>query len=89
LERSLLFNDIPSPQFGIYTGMCRNCFKEIWMNLTFNVQLEEWPDAMSLVMYQWMLVEDFVDDFNQHHCTHFCASELVSAWLFSLIQHFP
>jgi Transposase IS4 len=60
----LSFKYIPSPQFGIHTGMCRNRFEEIWMNLVFSAQLDERPPDMSMVTYQWMMVDDFVDDFN-------------------------
>jgi Transposase IS4 len=37
------FKYIPSPQFGIHTGMCRNCFEDIRMNLVFSEQPEERP----------------------------------------------
>jgi Transposase IS4 len=36
----LSFKYIPSPQFGIHTGMCHNRFEEIWMNLVFSEQPE-------------------------------------------------
>jgi Transposase IS4 len=45
------FKYIPSPQFGIQTGMCCNRFEEIWMNLVFSAQPDERPDNMSLVTY--------------------------------------
>jgi Transposase IS4 len=38
------FRYIASPQFGIRTGMCRNRFKEIWMDLVFGAQSDERPD---------------------------------------------
>jgi Transposase IS4 len=78
------FKYIHSPQFGIRTGMCHNRFEEIWMNLVFSAQPDECPDDMSSVMYRWMLVDDFVDNFNQQRHTHFRPSELVSGWLFGL-----
>jgi Transposase IS4 len=74
----LSFKYIPSPQFGICTGMCCICFEEIWMNLVFSAQPDERPPNMSTVTYQWMLVDDFVDDFNRHRRTHFHPSEMVS-----------
>jgi Transposase IS4 len=45
------FKYIPSPQFGIQTGMCRNRFEEIWMNLVLSAQLDKRPDDMSSVTY--------------------------------------
>jgi Transposase IS4 len=81
----LTFKYVPSPQFGIRTGMCRNRFEEIWMNLVFSAQPEERPADMSSVTYRWMLVDDFVDDFNRHRRTHFRPSELVSGLPFRLI----
>jgi hypothetical protein len=81
----LTFKYVPSPQFGIRTGMWRNRFEEIWMKLVFSAQPEERPADMSSVTYLWMLVDDFVDDFNRHCHTHFCPSELVSGLPFRLI----
>jgi Transposase IS4 len=75
------FKYVPSPQFGIRTGMCRNR----WMNLVYSAQPEERPADMSSVTYRWMLVNDFVDDFNCHRRTHFRPSELVSTLTFGLI----
>jgi Transposase IS4 len=46
----LLFKYIPSPQFGIHTGMCCNRFEEIWMNLVFSAQPDECPPNNSNVL---------------------------------------
>jgi hypothetical protein len=47
-----MFKYIPSPQFGIHTGMCCNHSEEIWMNLVFSAQPDKHPDNMSLVTYR-------------------------------------
>jgi Transposase IS4 len=80
-----MFKYIPSPQFRIRTGMCRNRFEEIWMNLVLSAQPEERPADMSSVTYQWMLGDHFVDGLNRHRRTHFRQSELVSGLPFRLI----
>jgi hypothetical protein len=49
VEFTSSYKYIPSPQFGIRTGMCCNCFEEIWMNLVFSAQLEEHPQDRSSV----------------------------------------
>jgi Transposase IS4 len=45
----LSFKYIPSPQFGIHTGMCHNCFEEIC--LVFSAQPDKCPPNMSTVTY--------------------------------------
>ena len=68
---------IPPASIGENTGMSRNRFDEIWSSLTFSEQEEERPDYMSHAAHRWQLVDDFVQDFNDHRRSNFSPSEVV------------
>jgi hypothetical protein len=72
---------VPCPKFGETTGMSRNRFEEIWMNLQFSEQPKEREPTMSTHKFRWKLVDDFVEDFNEHRRQGFRPSELVSIGL--------
>jgi hypothetical protein len=72
---------IPAPRIGDTTGMSKNRFDEIWQCLTFSEQPDERPANMSSEAYRWMLVDDFVMDFNRHRQDNFRPSEVVSAYI--------
>jgi Transposase IS4 len=55
-----------SPANFVLTGMLCNQFKEIWSLMTLSAQ-----------DYHWMLVDDFVEDYNKHRRVRFCPSEKV------------
>ena len=59
------------PQDFSKTGMSRHRFDEIWYAMTFSKQPEERPEGMSQAAYRWMLVDDFVTNFNQHRASTF------------------
>jgi hypothetical protein len=58
-------------------GMSRHRFDAIWGYLTFSIQQDNWPSGVSSAEYRWMLVDDFVDDYNRHRLAKFRPSELV------------
>jgi hypothetical protein len=59
------------------TGMSRHRFDAIWRCLTFSIQPPNRPAGTSSADYRWMLVDDFVDDYNEHRLAKFRPSELV------------
>ena len=77
---------IPAAAFGEKTGMSRDRFELILQQLVWSRQPAERPEGMSHEAYRWMLVEDFVANFNEHRqqyfCPswHMCADESISQW---------
>jgi Transposase IS4 len=73
-----------APNFG-RTGVSKNRFDEIIKFLRWSEQPEEMGDLTS-EQYRWALVDDFVDNFNQHRATRFipsdriCVDESMSRW---------
>jgi Transposase IS4 len=67
---------IPSPNLS-GTGMTRHRFDDISGSITFSHQPPTRPSAMSSAVYRWMLVDDFVTDYNGHRRLKFRPSELV------------
>ena len=56
---------LPAPCFGHF-GMTRNQFDAIWSNIQFLYQLDAHPEKMPSQDCCWMLVQNFIDHFNQH-----------------------
>ena len=48
------------------TGMSRNRFDDIWYAVRWSCQPPEQPDVMLSERYRWMLVEDFVANYNNY-----------------------
>ena len=75
-----------TPQFGKRTGMKRKRFDELWANIKFSSQPEAVPEGMSLERYRWMLVDGFINNFNNHRSVNFiptdriCVDESFSRW---------
>ena len=75
----------PAPCFGA-TGMSRHRFDTIWRCLRFSVQPATRPNHLSHEAYRWMLVDDFVSNFNDYRRTNFgpsdliCVDESISRW---------
>ena len=76
---------IPAPHFG-RTGMSRNRFDHIFANLRTGPQPNVRPQEMSSEQYRWMLVDTFVNNFNEHRAQFFspsdliCVDESISRW---------
>jgi hypothetical protein len=79
------FKYVPAPAFG-RTGMPRHRFDAIWRYIRFSDQPDERPEEMSSEKYRWRLVDDFVDQFNNHRANNFfpsdliCVDESISRW---------
>ena len=77
---------IPAPNFGEKTGMSRERFNLIFRAMVWSVQPCIRPEGVSSEQYRWMLVEDFVRNFNDHRAQFFhpgwliCADESISRW---------
>ena len=67
---------IPAPCFGV-TGMYRNRFDELWKCMCWSHQPDDKPDSMSHREYRWMLVDDFVDRFNEYRTNMYTPSSII------------
>lgn len=76
---------VPAPSFG-KTGMSRQRFDLLFRCLRFGEQPPERPPMMSHGAYRWLLVDDFVNNFNNHREATFvpgwtiCVDESISRW---------
>jgi Transposase IS4 len=77
---------IPAANFGERTGMTRDRFHEIFRSVVWSVQPPKRPEDMSCEAYRWLLIEDFVANFNEHRAQYFhpgwlvCVDESMSRW---------
>jgi Transposase IS4 len=77
---------IPAPNFGDRTGMTRDRFHSIFKCMVWSVQPPQRPDGMTSEAYRWLLIEDFVANFNEHRAQYFhpgwlvCVDESMSRW---------
>jgi hypothetical protein len=66
--------------------MPSNRFDQLWSVITFSSQPKENPATMTWEEHRWMLVDDFVNNFNKHQATYFypsekiCMDESISRW---------
>ena len=71
---------------GEKTGMSRDRFELLLRFMVWSVQPAQRPEGMSHEAYRWLLVEDFVANFNEHRqqffspSWHMCADESISRW---------
>ena len=76
---------VPAPMFGT-TGMSRKRFDLLWRTIRFSHQPNIRPDDKTSDEYRWMLIDDFVRNFNDHRANNFtpswllCADESFSRW---------
>ena len=61
---------IPAPSFGL-TGMPWKRFNNLWMCIRFSDQPRNRPSEMTSEQYCWRLVDDFVNNFNEHRVQNF------------------
>ena len=77
---------VPPPNLGHTTGMPRNRFDQLWRHIVWSEQPKERPEGVSHEQWRWMLIQDFVDNFNAHREEFFspswllCADESISRW---------
>lgn len=69
---------VAAPNFG-KTGMTRGRFDDLWCCARFSDQPEKRPENMQHENYRWLLVDDFVEAFNDHRKNKFVPSELICA----------
>jgi hypothetical protein len=75
---------IPSPKFGRI--MPRERWHVLFKHLVWSYQPTERPEDMSCENYRWMLVQDFVDNINEHRRRYFhpayaiCVDESMIRW---------
>ena len=75
---------IPTANFGLF--MPRERFHFIFTNMVWSVQPTDRPEHMSHENWRWMLVEDFVANFNDHRQRYFtpsfeiCVDESMVRW---------
>ena len=76
---------IPAPLFGL-TGMPRKQFDDLWMCIRFSDQPCNHPSEMTSEQYRWILVDDFIKNFNEHQAQNFfpsdeiCVNKSMSWW---------
>ena len=76
---------IPAPSFGL-TGMPWKWFDDLWMCIRFCDQPHNRPSDMTSEQYHWRLVDDFINNFNEHRAQNFppsfeiCVDESMSRW---------
>jgi Transposase IS4 len=66
----------PAPQFGL-TGMSKHRFEELFSHTRWSHQPEDRGIDCTSEEYRWMLVDDFVANFNEHRKNFFNPSELI------------
>ena len=77
---------VPPPNLGEKTGMSRERFDSLWRYMVWSLQPKERPAGMSHEQWRWSLVQDFIDNFNDHREMFFfpswllCADESISRW---------
>ena len=77
---------VPPPNLGEKTGMSRERFDSLWRYMVWSEQPKERPEGMSHEEWRWSLVQDFVNNFNDHRELFFfasnllCADESISRW---------
>jgi hypothetical protein len=75
----------PAPQFGL-TGMSKNRFEDLFWAIRFSNQPPVQGNGVSSEAYRWMLIDDFVANFNDHRANYFnpsnriCVDESMSCW---------
>ena len=89
--RASLWSEAPptkyekAPAFGRF-GMPRARFDELWRSIRFGDQPKVRPVGMSPERYRWLLVDEFVNNFNEYRAKTFtpsdliCVDESISRW---------
>ena len=66
--------------------MTRDRFNDISRTMVWSVQPSQRPEGMSSETYRWLLIQDFVSNFNEHRSQFFslgwliCVNESMSRW---------
>jgi len=76
---------VPAPNFGS-TGMPRQRFDLLFSTIRFSAQPKTRPESVTSEQYRWMLIDDFVEYFNEHRKFYvipgdvICVDESMSRW---------
>jgi Transposase IS4 len=65
------------PKFGTLTGMVRDCFDFLFSMIRWSFQSAELLEGMTSKKYRWMLLDNFVHEFNEHHRDFFIATDRI------------
>ena len=57
--------------------MSRQQYNDIWICLRLSFQPDNRPDNVPSEEYRWMLVDDFICQFNDHRASHFTPSDIL------------
>jgi Transposase IS4 len=74
------------PEFGTLTGMIRDRFDLLFSMIRWSFQPAEMPEGYTSEKYRWMLLDNFVHEFNEHRWDYFittdciCVDESFSRW---------
>ena len=77
---------VPSANIGTRTGMSRERYDQLQQHMSWSFQPSHRPEGMSSESHRWMLVDGFVQCFNDHRKKHFmpgstiCVDESISRW---------
>jgi len=71
------FKHKAAPAFG-RTGMARQRFDDLFSCIRFGKQPAERPAGMSSSVCRWLLIDGFVELFNEHREKHFSPSDLLA-----------
>ena len=72
--------------FGARPGMPRNRFDDLWSCIRFSEQLDERHPSITNMVHRWMLVDDFIEAFNNYRASNYslsdriCVDESISRW---------
>jgi hypothetical protein len=67
---------IPAVELG-KTGMSHQRFDDLWKCIQFSSQPETRPNKTCSEQYRWMLIDDFIAHFNEHHINTFIPSSTI------------
>jgi len=68
---------VEAPKFGEKIGMSSNRFDEIWRSIRLREQPTERPEGVSSMKYRWMLVNDYIDAFNDYRASNCIPSDRI------------
>ena len=64
--------------FGMKTGMTRDRYDDIFSNLRFSDQPKEKPADMTEAEYRWLLIDGFIERFNDHRAARLHPSDTIT-----------
>ena len=68
---------VDAPNFGARTGMQRGRFDAIWCCIRFSECPEERNSGIEIMNHQWMLLDDFIEAFNDYRVASYSPSDRI------------